>query len=97
MQKMSWEAVCKRAGGRRHYNAVRQLQAAFRRQQVASLWRRMDGEWGSQARIARLLGVSESTISRDLAALRRQADEAHRCPFCGRRFSEFPPPVQFGK
>lgn len=81
----SWDEVCKRASGRRHYNAIRQFRAVFRRRKVARLWLAYGGEWGCQRRIAEELGVSEATISRDLDTLRKQARERDRCPFCGRR------------
>lgn len=40
--------------------------------------------WGLQARIARILHVSESTISRDVKAVLRP-DPARTCPTCGAR------------
>ena len=67
-----WEAICRRAGGRRHYNSIRQTRAAFRRLQVARLLCRWGLGYGVQARVARRLGVSEATISRDVAALLRK-------------------------
>lgn len=71
------EAVIRRAGGRRRYNAQRRGEALLRRVYVARLslaWtmthpnplQRGKGAW-----IARQLGVSEATISRDLAAIDR--------------------------
>ena len=62
----SHEDMVRRAGGRRHYNAVRQFNAVRRRAQLLDVLERCD--W-SQARAARLLGVSPATISRDLAAI----------------------------
>lgn len=60
------EWVCKRAGGRRRYNKQRQIAAAERRQIVAAIW----FERGcSRAQIARELGVSAATVSRDVAAI----------------------------
>jgi IS30 family transposase len=59
------DQVARRAGGRRHYNAVRRLRAVQRKVQVAQLYR----EGLSQHEIARRLGVHPSTISRDLAYL----------------------------
>ena len=65
----SHEIVSRRAGGRRRYNSERKLAAAERRQQVEALmvcyWNRSD----FLASIARVLGVSVSTVSRDLEAL----------------------------
>jgi hypothetical protein len=66
---MSWDQVCKRAAGRARYNAWRQRRAAERRWLV---WRLLDaygGGHGTQARIARTLGVSKATITSDLARL----------------------------
>ncbi len=70
------DVVARRAGGRRRYNAQRRFEATLRRCQVARLslrwamahpdpFQRGKGAW-----IARQLGVSEATISRDLAAIR---------------------------
>jgi hypothetical protein len=69
--------VNRRAGGRRHYNSVRAFRVAFRRLQVVRLLRTTRGrgfigKHGVQAQIARKLGVSEATISRDCAYLHRQ-------------------------
>jgi DNA-binding NarL/FixJ family response regulator len=58
-----------RAAGRRHYNVVRQLYATLRRAEVARLLRAYGYDWGVQARIARQLGVSQATVSRDVAAI----------------------------
>ncbi len=65
---MSWEQVCRRAGGRRHYNSMRQFHATMRRHEVFAYWRASGGAWGWQAEAARALGVNRSTISRDMAA-----------------------------
>ena len=67
-----WETVCRRASGRRHYNAWRKLKAAMRRREVERL---MAAEgaglfaWGAQAEIARQLGVHRSTVSRDMGQI----------------------------
>lgn len=65
--------VNRRAGGRRRYNAQRQLAALERRRRLARLLRRIGWRgwvaWGVQGRIARRFGVSQSTISRDMARL----------------------------
>jgi hypothetical protein len=67
---MDWDAVCRRAGGRRHYNAWRQFQQQHRRLEVSALLGRYGiAKHGVQARIARELGVSEATVSRDVRAL----------------------------
>jgi hypothetical protein len=63
--------VCRRAGGRRRYNAVRRFNAALRRVKVGEMLLRHGTRHGVQAMIARALGVSEATVSRDRAALAR--------------------------
>lgn len=70
--------ICRRASGRRAYNARRSLERERRLVRVTELLLRMGGahriggRYGVQAQIARLLGVSESTISRDLQALQKE-------------------------
>jgi hypothetical protein len=82
------ETARRRAGGRRHYNAVRRFRAMFRRLEVARLLSSVIPKRGEQTRIARALGVSRATISRDIAFLR---DESLPCPSCGRfRFAVAP-------
>lgn len=71
-----------RAGGRRHYNGTRQAHAQLRRAEVARLLATLGLRHGTQAVIARRLGVSEATISRDLTALFRSS-RPRRCPLCG--------------
>ncbi len=88
MGAMTWGQVCRRAGGRRGYNAQRQFAAAYRRSEVARLLlagvgRRHSGLTGQQAEIARQLGVHPSTISRDLAAIQRHWQNGGLCPVCG--------------
>ena len=65
--KLTSEQVFKRAGGRRRYNLQRQEAAEARRGEVRRL---LDlygrHRRGVQARIARELGVSRATISRDV-------------------------------
>jgi hypothetical protein len=62
----SFDQICRRAGGRRRYNLQRQLNAMQRQKEVARLFREFGHVRGFQAQLARALGVSESTISRDL-------------------------------
>jgi hypothetical protein len=71
-----------RAGGRRHHNGTRQARAQLRRAEVARLLATLGLRHGTQAVIARRLGVSEATISRDLTALFR-GSRPRRCPLCG--------------
>lgn len=65
-----FQSICKRAGGRRKYNATRQLIAQQRRLEIIrlmNLWGWSNtSKTGVQAKIARHLEVSESTISRDI-------------------------------
>jgi len=71
----SWEVVCRRSAGRRRYNAERKFLRNVRRAQIVcrlagtGLLERA-GPRGVQALLARELGVSPATISRDLRALR---------------------------
>ena len=79
MQLTDWGApvsageAARRAGGRRRYNAWRTFRREYRLLQVARLLRR--GTYGglidrgTQTRLARALGVSRSTVCRDIAAL----------------------------
>ena len=81
---LTWDAVCRRAGGRRKYNRVRQLRAELRLVKVVALLELTGFARGYQSRIARILNVSRGTISRDIARLRRRlwggkdAEERHR-------------------
>jgi hypothetical protein len=67
------DVVASRAGGRRRYNAWRRRLALQRRVEVARLLGEGNllREWGKQTRIARQLGVSRSTICRDVKAINR--------------------------
>ncbi|HVS36840.1 MAG TPA: HTH domain-containing protein [Gemmataceae bacterium] len=86
----SWDEVCRRAAGRRHYNGVRRCRAIVRRAEVARLLRVPGAlfDRGTQARLARQLSVSRSTICRDVAALMLLG---RPCPTCG-AFSTSPEP-----
>lgn len=81
---LSWDAICRRAGGRRKYNRMRQIQAECRLTQVVRLLAEFGFCHGYQTRIAEKLGVSRSTICRDIARLLRrhwggkEAEERHR-------------------
>jgi hypothetical protein len=76
----TWEEVKRRAGGRAKYNALRQFGAAMRRRQVLHLLGELGWTYGVQATMARRLGVSEATISRDMAQL---LPLVKPCPACG--------------
>ena len=71
-----------RAGGRRRYNALRRDRALYRRIQVTERVLSDGWTYGTQARIAEELGVSHSTISRDLKAI---FPGAIQCPVCACR------------
>ena len=68
----------RRAGGRRRFNAERQLDAAIRRMRVAELWDELTARGGSvfdygvRTRWAKRLGVHRSTITRDIDRILRE-------------------------
>jgi hypothetical protein len=67
-----FDTVCKRAAGRRRYNAKRRAEARERYLQVLEVIRPPDGrKRGTQAQLARALGVHRSTICRDVAKWKR--------------------------
>jgi hypothetical protein len=66
-QMLTAEQIFKRAGGRRRYNMRRQDAARARRTEVLRLLKLYGShKRGVRARIARELGVSAATISRDV-------------------------------
>jgi hypothetical protein len=77
----TWDEVCRRAGGRRHYNRWRQTVRQLPRLQAVRLLARYPlTRRGTVGAIARELGVHPATVSRDIQALLR---EHGRCPQCG--------------
>ena len=75
-----WDEICRRASGRRRYNAHRSFMAEMRRAKLAKLFDRFDPfERGTRKKLAKVLGVSEATISRDLAVMLPLVEE---CPTC---------------
>jgi hypothetical protein len=77
MRAYNWSAptdfatVCKRARGRCHINAVRKFRAAERRSRLLEILEQYPrGVEPFQQELADRLGVSQSTISRDLRILR---------------------------
>jgi hypothetical protein len=80
------ETVCRRAAGRRHYNAVRSSRRLERRLKVARLllkYSRQAGLGSSRgiyARVARELGVHRGTISRDVRSIQEDWRRARLCP-----------------
>lgn len=67
-----FDSVCRRAAGRRRYNAKRRAKAGERYKQVIDAMSSLDGrKRGAQAQLARALGVHPSTICRDVARWRQ--------------------------
>ena len=82
MQRSTWarwthdEIAATRAGGRRRYNARRAAKADRRRFWVFHMFGNLPSDfpwwrYGVQATIAKIFGVSRSTICRDFAEFRR--------------------------
>jgi len=74
------------AGGRRHYNSVRQFRAELRRIEILCFLAESGVSLlvrGTQRALARRFAVSESTISRDLVGILAERSPIRRCPFCG--------------
>ncbi|MDQ3816075.1 MAG: hypothetical protein M3362_00095 [Acidobacteriota bacterium] len=77
--KTDFDVVCKRAAGRRRYNAKRREEARERYLQVVEAIMPTGGrKRGTQAQLARVLGVHRSTICRDVAKWRRLLLEVMR-------------------
>jgi hypothetical protein len=69
--RLSFDQICRRAGGRRRYNLQREIAKDARRKKVERLLNEYGPKaWGVNARIAHELGVSEATISRDAQSIR---------------------------
>ena len=68
---LTFDEICRRAAGRRRYNAQRQTNAFWRARRVKEWLLSLGESKGAQKRVARELGVSEATISRDVQRLRR--------------------------
>src|SRR5262249_45595920 len=69
--EVSPEIAWVRAGGRRHYNAQRRLRKQMRRAHIIARTIGIDRDaYGLGVALARVFGVSPSTISRDLWAIR---------------------------
>jgi hypothetical protein len=81
-QEIDTDAAYRRAGGRRHCNAVRRLIQAHRRFKVARLFSYKGTllRRGIQTELARELNVGRSTICRDIDYLLRLG---WPCPTCG--------------
>ena len=92
MNRVGWAAptsrdeAYRRASGRRRYNAWRQFRAAYRRHQIIDVALQLRLGFfarGAQAAIARALGVSRSTIHRDVWRLMSACQVGQPCPLCG--------------
>jgi hypothetical protein len=79
-QRTDWDTVCRRTRGWVKYNSLRRLRAQLRRLEVLQLWHRWGGKPGVQTLIAAHLGVSKSTICRDL---QRIFPLSRECAHCG--------------
>ena len=66
---LSYEAICRRAGGRRHYNKTRRHAIYWRLVALEEIFRSEGYVPGDYARWAARLGVSRSTICRDVRRL----------------------------
>lgn len=77
---MDWAQVCRRAGGRRKYLALQRERAVMRRKKMVELLERTGFRHGAQAELARLLGVSEATVCRDMKAIQIHYT---KCQYCG--------------
>jgi hypothetical protein len=76
----------RRAGGRRHYNAWRTTMALYRRYRlvnIAANARLNMFTRGSQVVLARALGVSPATTSRDVKRILDDCRPGKPCPVCG--------------
>lgn len=90
MSNKSWaptdpDTAARRAGGRRRYNAARRDDALLRRHLVAEMLGEYGFERGAQSRMAEVLGVHRSTISRDLDWLLE--GKRRPCQTCGTRLT----------
>src|SRR5262245_33740797 len=88
---MEASAIYRRAGARRHHNAVRRLKQTARRAEVMRLLSCQGALFrhGIQAELARALSVARSTICRDIAYLLRLG---YPCPSCG-AYTQPPKPL----
>ena len=68
-EKTDARTAARRAGGRRRYNLLRQIEASDRLGEVMRLQFHFGIARGSQTLIAKSLGVSRSTICRDFKKL----------------------------
>lgn len=77
---MTSNQIFRRAGGRRKYQALRRHEALLRRGEIIEQLKVLGFQRGTQAKIARMTGWSEATISRDFKRIRERFGP---CPTCG--------------
>lgn len=88
----SFDEVCRRAAGRRRYNAVRQLRADLRRAEVVRLAHGLGigfSARGTCSRLAAQLGVHRSTVARDVRAILGSLATGQPCPACGQEVTRW--------
>src|SRR5437762_8812581 len=78
---ISDEAARRRAGGRARYNMQREIVAMRRREGLLKMLGGYAPTRGELASVARRLGVSKATASRDVASLRRAGVLKERMTF----------------
>jgi hypothetical protein len=86
----SHDEAARRASGRTRYNRRRQVKAMLRRAKLLRICHELscEGNWspfrrGEQTRLAAMLGVSRSTICRDMQAIWGGGRAmTHSCPTC---------------
>ena len=84
------DVAFRRASGRRSYNSLRQGRAWARQGVIIEQWCKSTRngygggrlfDWGGQAALARQLGVSRATISRDIKKIQDEIGQT-QCPTC---------------
>lgn len=76
---MTSNEIFRRAGGRRKYQALRRHEALLRRGEIIEQLKVLGFQRGTQAKIARLTGWSEATISRDFKRIRERFAPCSAC------------------
>lgn len=71
-----------RASGRRYYNSIRKFNAQLRLADVVKLLKKYGMGHGAQTAIAKELGVSRSTICRDMATILEESYSHYDCRRC---------------
>jgi len=91
--QQSFDAICRRAGGRRRYNKQRQQAASWRRLLLLGYLERHGRQRGTLTAFARAMGVHRSTITRDLKALHERRRRALASLAAGEGGPHVPPEV----